>query len=114
MKTARIKATASSQGQLHQTKLRPFLVLAVFLPGYLAVSLRLIDLTMLRDTGAPQSTAAQRMAAETPLRCTILDRNGELMATSLRMASVYADATLIDDPKKVARELAAILPKEKP
>lgn len=102
---------------LGQSKARLFVVIAVFLIGYLAISLRLIDLTLLRQTAA-EKMAAEAQSPEKPptvkaLRGTIKDRNGELMATSLSMASVYADATLIDDPKTVAAELAALLPDEK-
>jgi len=102
---------------LGQSKARLFVVIAVFLIGYLAISLRLIDLTLLRQTAAErlaeEAKSPDRPAAARALRGTIKDRNGELMATSLGMASVYADATLIDDPKTVARELAALLPDEK-
>lgn len=98
---------------LGQSKARLFVVVAVFMIGYLAISLRLIDLTLLRQSAedtAQQSTLSTKTAQN--LRGTIKDRNGELMATSLRMASVYADATLITDPKAVSQDLAALLPDE--
>ncbi len=98
---------------LGQAKIRLLLVAGVFMIGYLAISLRLIDLTLLRDTTANTTAAAALAPADKPLRGTIMDRNGELMATSLRMASVYADASLIENPQTVARELAGILPDEK-
>ena len=103
---------------LGQSKARLFVVIAVFLIGYLAISLRLIDLTMLRQTTAEKmadstDSAKKPAVARKALRGTIKDRNGELMATSLSMASVYADATLIENPEKVAAELAALLPDER-
>lgn len=103
---------------LGQAKLRMLFVAAVFMVGYLAVSLRLIDLTLLRDTEPPATTAAaaDSTAPRKPanaLRGTITDRNGELMATSLRMASVFADATVVSDAAKLAKQLAQILPEEK-
>lgn len=102
---------------LGQSKARLFVVIAVFLIGYLAISLRLIDLTMLRQTAAERLAGntdnPDKPAAVQPLRGTIKDRNGELMATSLSMASVYADATLIENPEAVAAELANLLPDEK-
>jgi len=102
---------------LGQSKARLFVVIAVFLIGYLAISLRLIDLTLLRQTAAErmaeEAQSPEKPAVARALRGTIKDRNGELMATSLSMASVYADATLIDDPKTVALALAALLPDEK-
>ncbi len=109
---------------LGQAKFRLGVVALVFMLGYLAISLRLIDLTLLRDTEEDAPTAAVAVAsgekpaiAATPrigaLRGTIVDRNGELMATSLRMASVYADATLVRDPAALAKQLAKILTGEK-
>lgn len=98
---------------LGQAKLRLAIVAGVFLLGYLAVSLRLADLTLLRDIDPPAATADAARKAPAALRGTITDRNGELMATSLRMASVYADATLVADAGKLARDLARILPEER-
>lgn len=97
-------------------KTRLVLVASVFVLGYLAISLRLTDLTLLRDRPAPESAAVGGEAVKPltkPLRGTIVDRNGELMATSLAMPSVFANNTLIDDPKQVARELAKILTEQK-
>jgi cell division protein FtsI (penicillin-binding protein 3) len=108
---------------LGQAKFRLFIVAAVFLLGYLAVSLRLVDLTLIRTAAekAPNKVSffsAGEAADNLPLaynalRGTIVDRNGDLVATSLKMASVYADATLIENPKKTAAELAKILPAQK-
>jgi cell division protein FtsI (penicillin-binding protein 3) len=103
---------------LGQSKARLFVVIAVFMIGYMAISLRLIDLTLLRQTAAEKmaenaESPAKPAVAAYSLRGTIKDRNGELMATSLSMASVYADALLVENPKDVAAELAALLPDEK-
>src|SRR6218665_166385 len=109
---------------LGQAKLRLGVVALVFMLGYLAISLRLVDLTLLRDIEdtAPPAPAAvasgdKTAAAAAPkigaLRGSIVDRDGELMATSLRMASVYADATLVRDPAVLAKQLSKILTGEK-
>lgn len=94
---------------LAQAKIRLLVVVAVFMLGYFAVSLRLIDLTLLRSDDDARGKPAASATGVPILRGQILDRHGELMATSLKMASVYADATLITDPKAVAKELAPIL-----
>lgn len=97
-------------------KTRLVLVASVFVLGYLAISLRLTDLTLLRDRPVPDAVALTGDAVKPltkPLRGTIVDRNGELMATSLAMPSVFANNGLIDDPKQVARELAKILTEQK-
>lgn len=105
---------------LDLAKIRLLLVIAVFMLGYLAISLRLIDLTLLRDNTETraavektQTDREDRISATRNLRGTIVDRNGELMATSLKMASVFANATLIDNPQKVAKQLAQILTSQK-
>lgn len=120
------ESIAGTQSKLlGQAKFRLCVVLLVFMLGYLAISLRLVDLTLLRDAAgdaAPVVTAAASSDEEAKpapkrgmaaLRGTIVDRNGELMATSLRMDSLYADATLVSDPQKLARDLAKILTSEK-
>ena len=95
---------------LGQAKFRLLIVAAVFMLGYLAVSLRLVDLTLLRNDETEIRGQAASSATGVPiLRGQILDRNGDLMATSLKVASVYADATLITDAKAVAADLAPIL-----
>lgn len=95
---------------LSQAKARLVMVAGAFLLGYLAITLRVADLTLLRSK--PQAEVAKaedvRPLAR-PLRGAILDRNGELMATSLSMPSLYADATIVENPEQEAKELAAIL-----
>jgi cell division protein FtsI (penicillin-binding protein 3) len=102
-----VPGSTATARQLDQAKIRMLMVVAVFLLGYLAVSLRLVDLTLLRHKSV--DTAAALPASEQPLRGSILDRNGELLATSLRMPSVYADTTLVDNPRAVAHALAGII-----
>lgn len=96
---------------LAQAKLRLVLVALFLLLGYAAISLRLVDLTLLRSKPVQEAAAAPGdvRPLNRPLRGTILDRNGELIATSLAMASVYADTTIIDNKQEVAKELAKIL-----
>lgn len=102
-------AREKQKAALAQAKKRLLVMAAVFLLGYFAVSLRLVDLILLRDRSDDKGGPAAEAAAPV-LRGQILDRNGELMATSLKMASAYVDATLVTEPAKTARDLAAILP----
>jgi cell division protein FtsI (penicillin-binding protein 3) len=99
---------------LGQAKARLAFVAVVFMLGYLAVGLRLADLTLLRNVeSAAAETGAPAHQTAAALRGTIVDRNGELMATTLRMSSLYADATLVADAAALAQQLARILPEEK-
>lgn len=43
-------------------------------------------------------------------RADILDRNGEILATSLKTHSLYADPSLIENPENLARRLSDTLP----
>ncbi len=47
---------------------------------------------------------------EQPDRAPIRDRNGELLATSLGTASLFADATQVLDPVAAAHRLKEVLP----
>lgn len=109
---APVEGAQSSALSLAKTRL--IIVMAVFFIGYLAISLRLIDLTLFRHKSEKAVTATSDDLAPlvNPLRGTIVDRTGELMATSLKMASVYADATQVSDPRAAAKEIAQILPDE--
>ncbi len=96
---------------LAQAKLRIGMVAAMLLIGYLAICLRLVDLTMFRTKPAPELAKAEDVKPlNHPLRGAIIDRNGELMATSLSMPSLYADATVTENAAAEAHELAQILP----
>jgi cell division protein FtsI (penicillin-binding protein 3) len=107
----------ASSAMLAQAKFRLLLTAFFFLLGYFAITLRLVDLTLIRsseDAAAIENSAKPAVAAaDKNLRGSIIDRNGDLLATTLRMASVYADPSLIDNPKRVARDLADILPGQK-
>ena len=100
---------------LDQARTRLIWVVMVLMMGYLAISLRLMDLTLLHNPKNAEALTGKDdiKPLGKPLRGSILDRNGMLMATSLKMASVYADATLVDDPKTLAKSLAEILPEQK-
>ncbi|MDE1152966.1 MAG: penicillin-binding protein 2 [Micavibrio sp.] len=96
---------------LGQAKMRLVMVALLLLLGYTAISLRLVDLTLLRSKPIQQVALLEGdvKPLDHPLRGTILDRNGELIATSLAMASVYADTTIIDNKPQLAKQLSQIL-----
>ncbi len=113
MRSSQTNIAGDSARRLMQARLRLLVVSAFLLLGYFIISLRLADLTLFHKEVAATAAAPEagdiRVLAK-PLRGGIFDRNGELMATSLKMASVYADTTLVRDPQALARELAEILP----
>ncbi len=60
--------------------------------------------------GSGASTAIATNFKETPRRADIVDRNGDLLATSVTVFSVFADPRAIGDPHLIAEELATALP----
>ena len=59
----------------------------------------------------PEEALARVASQETPVRrADIVDRNGDLLATSVTAYSVFADPRAIGDPALIARELAGVLP----
>ncbi|MEM1151173.1 MAG: penicillin-binding protein 2 [Pseudomonadota bacterium] len=57
---------------------------------------------------ATERTGVSGAFAATAPRADILDRNGELLATSVTVYSLFADPRAIWDPGEVSRELAAV------
>ncbi len=84
------------------------LVALAFMACFAVLSLRLLDLSLLGGDVAPLAT---RLEAAGPTgRAEIVDRNGALLATNLKTASVYADPSRVLDPRDTAQKLAGIFP----
>jgi cell division protein FtsI (penicillin-binding protein 3) len=109
----RMSISGTQAQALDQARLRLVWVVMVLMMGYLAIALRMGDLTLLHHKSMEASTDMGLNTSPTAvagLRGEIVDRNGNLLASSLKMASVYANTTMIDEPKPLAKKLSAILP----
>lgn len=82
----------------------------VFALAFLGVAGRLVDLSLFGAAAEPARAAAPSADELRPTRAAILDRNGEILATTLPVASVYANPHEIRDPALAARRLAEALP----
>lgn len=72
-----------------------------------AARMLVIGLTGDADSAAPVA----RASADAPtLRADLTDRNGMMLATDLRRASVFAEGQRIWDPAQTAQDLASVLP----
>jgi len=87
------------------------LVLAGCLVGlaFAAVGARVVELSALRGHGEPAVATASPGTDLAVGRADIVDRNGLLVATSLRTPSLYADPTEILDPEDAAFRLSTVL-----
>nr|WP_302474390.1 penicillin-binding transpeptidase domain-containing protein [Roseococcus sp. MDT2-1-1] len=91
---------------------RLFFAAAGFGLLFTAVGLKLTDATVL-DPAASRIATAPRSApvVEPPVaRAEITDRNGEVLAVTVRGTALYARPAQIDDPRAVADQLVRILP----
>ncbi|WP_420564616.1 peptidoglycan D,D-transpeptidase FtsI family protein [Thalassobaculum sp.] len=77
--------------------------------AFTAVAGRVVELSALRDHNEPTVPTAAADAALQTGRADIVDRNGLLVATSLRTPSLYADPTEVLDAARAARRLTTVL-----
>lgn len=94
---------------------RIVLVSALFALSYITVGARVVDLTLIQGELQNARELANSEGDVPPketetVRADITDRNGVLLATSLKTASLYADPATIADPEGVAKKLAEVLP----
>ena len=86
-----------------------------FILTYIVVVARVVDLTIIQGEMKKGEETVSMLEAE-PVqkkiahRADILDRNGIILARSLKTASLYADPDLIPDKHIVAKDLVKILP----
>ena len=84
------------------------LAIAVFAACFALIGARLVGLAIVGGDGGTRIAAIDNSA---PIqRPDIVDRNGEVMATDIGTASLYADARSVIDPAETARQLATVLP----
>ncbi len=87
---------------------RILLVSLVFALSFCILVIRLFDLVIFHDSNS--SDFPNLMSKKEFTRADLIDRNGLLLATNLRTASLYADCRKISEPEIVAKNLSKILP----
>jgi cell division protein FtsI (penicillin-binding protein 3) len=92
---------------VQQGRLRLRVVMLCFAVAFLGIGLRLVDMVRPR----PVESAAPAIAPAGPesRRADIVDRNGLLLATNLRVPAVFADPALLPDRAAAAERLARVL-----
>ncbi|MBY0429411.1 MAG: hypothetical protein K2Q32_09365, partial [Alphaproteobacteria bacterium] len=101
---------AAALPALEKARGRLVIVGAFFLMLYLYVVYGLFD-TMIfnNDVELLKGTPSAQTAAP-PMRGDIVDRNGDLLATSLQMASLTADPALVIDANDLIKKLKTVFP----
>jgi cell division protein FtsI (penicillin-binding protein 3) len=101
------------QQALHQRRMQGRLLFAALGFGvlFLAVGVKLTDATILSPAPSRLAQAPRLPPAEPPVsRAPVTDRNGEVLAVTVRGTALYARPGEIDNPARVADQLVRILP----
>ncbi len=96
------------QRVLDISHVRLLLGLGLFAVIFLVIAARLAIVTLL--PGDAEAAGPRIAAAGSVERADIVDRNGVVLATSLTMASLFANPQQIHDPASVAAAVNAVLP----
>lgn len=111
-----IRISGEKSGNLDLVRGRLVLLATLFALFYLCIMVRLVDVTVIQGLlNKPESfigaaQADEKPASEENYRADIVDRNGVILATSLKTASLHADPKIIIDPAETAKGLAKIFP----
>ena len=105
------QAPDTPPSDLEMARIRLLIVAIFFLFVWCGIAVRLGMLTFMSVESDPQPAPRTTSAPTTiALRSSIVDRNGELLATSLSTASLFADPRKILDATEAAEKLAALFP----
>ncbi len=86
-----------------------------FVTAYLIMALRLLDLSIVQThalSGGEEPISAESVVVEeiAQRRGDIYDRNGFLIATTIKSPSLYVDPSMVLNPQDLSAKLAGILP----
>lgn len=105
----------ASKAVLKKTRSRILIVLALFFVFYGVIIARMTHLTLANEIASLEAgdepvTNENAQSVINIRRGDILDRNGNLLATSLSTSSLYADPKMIWDADEAARKLISVFP----
>lgn len=109
-----IHFTGQKRSTLDLARGRIVLLSAIFVLCYIVIVARVVDLCLIQGEMKKEDAVSVMEKEETPQaavkRADILDRNGVILARSLKTASLYADPKYIQDPAAVAKDLVKVFP----
>lgn len=111
-KIANIVSAKGEAIEVGRTRIKIVRSICLFL--FALVIIRVGDLSLLQSPQEPINDYAITKAEGVFERGDIVDRNGVLLATTLQVASLYADPTLVDNKAYIANELSRILKIDNP
>ncbi len=111
-----LKLEGEKSSALDLARGRLVLLSGFFILVYVIFAIRAFDLAVFEGRGiaAPSIEYAQSLlpaqSKKQNRRADITDRNGKLLATTLKVVSLYADPRLISNPKTASKKIASIFP----
>lgn len=89
---------------------RLVMVACGFAVVFLVVAVRLLTMPLLLGDAGDSAARMHPVAPPPPARADIVDRNGQLLATTLSTPSLYADTRQIPDAREATRAIRSVLP----
>jgi cell division protein FtsI (penicillin-binding protein 3) len=109
---APVVTDGEAHARLELCRQRLVVTAALFAVVFLVVALRLVDVVALSGANAESHVVRIRpVTPPPPDRADILDRNGQLLATTLESPSLYADPRQIIDAEEATRALLTVFPR---
>jgi len=100
--------TVTADVELGRTRL--LITSALFAAAFSVVAIRLVDVTLLGERSTSSLVEGSGTAIHRTSRADIVDRNGVLLATSLKTASLFANPRVIANAGEAAARLVNVLP----
>lgn len=111
---ALVRLEGAAKQALDASRGRLVIGIGLFSLAFVLLAGRLVELTVLRGAAEPALARGfnPELAAKTALmdRQPVVDRNGQILATNLKIASLYADPRKLQNPAEAATRLAQALP----
>lgn len=107
---ARLKLDGTAKQTIEIARTRAMVGAILFALAFLTMAARVVELTLLSEPREVPAAAGPRAPALVLGRADIVDRQGELLATSLGTASLYANPRLLLNAAEDARRIAQLLP----
>lgn len=107
--TARLTVEGARVAHLEAARQRLMVLVILFAGAFALLGLRVVDLGLLQAFSISQDRSGEAPAPPA-MRADIVDRNGAVLATNLKVASLYAEPRHVLDPAEAAARLARIFP----
>ncbi len=102
--------TSFSRTKRPNVVVRLYIMLGVLVCLFSSIIFRIIDLTLSEKDDISAFVSSTQNVTQFHTRLNIYDRNGEILATNVSTASLYAEPRSIRNPQEAAKKVAAIIP----